>query len=165
MQHQLYLWLVLTSLLIISGCQSMNAQPDGRGKQPQGNAIELRNKAHEAYNEGNWAEAKQALVALTQEIPQEAEPWFRLGNVYARLEQPRQAVAAYQEALIREPEHNKAWHNMGIIQLRQAINSFSQLQSATEPGNELHERAQILIDAVSRVLENNFDAGPEQPVR
>ncbi|MDZ7736803.1 MAG: tetratricopeptide repeat protein [Gammaproteobacteria bacterium] len=99
------------------------------------------------------------------EVPQEADPWFRLGNIYARLEQPGKAVAAYQEALVRKPENGKAWHNMGIVQLRQAMNSFMHLEAATEPGDPLHDRARIMLDTVSQVLESDFDAAPGEPVR
>jgi len=165
MLYRLSSWLVMLGLVLLSGCQPANVKPDGTASNGGGNAIELRDKAYQAYNEGKWAEAEQALVALTRQIPQEPDPWFRLGNVYARQDEPRRAVAAYQEALVRQPENGKAWHNMGIVQLRQAMHSFTQLQSATDPGDDLHERASLLIDAVSRVLENDFGAGDDEPVR
>lgn len=165
MLYRLSSWLVLVGLFMLTGCQPGNVKPAADTTSGGGNAIELRDKAYQAYNEGKWAEAEQALVALTRQIPQEPDPWFRLGNVYARQDEPRRAVAAYQEALVRKPENGKAWHNMGIVQLRQAMHSFTQLQSATEPGDDLHERATLLIDAVSRVLENDFGAGDGEPVR
>lgn len=165
MLYRLSSWLLMLGLVLLSGCQSANVKPNGdTSSGGGGNAIELRDKAYQAYNEGKWTEAEEALVALTQQIPQEPDPWFRLGNVYARQDEPRRAVAAYQEALVREPENGKAWHNMGIVQLRQAMHSFTQLQSATDPGDDLHERASLLIEAVSRVLENDFGADTETPV-
>lgn len=162
MHHKLPAWTLIAGLLLAGGCQPGNIKPDSAGN---GNAIELQQQAYKAYSEGDWAEAEKAYVALTKEIPQEPDPWFRLGNIYARLERPAQAVAAYQEALVRDPENGKAWHNMGIVQLRQAMNSFMNLEAATKPGDPLNDRANIMLDTVSTVLETDFDAGTEEPLR
>lgn len=163
MYYKLPAWPLIVGLLLAGGCQPGTIKPDGNAHQ--GNAVELQQQAYKAYSEGNWAEAEKALVALTREVPQEADPWFRLGNVYARQERPAQAVAAYQEALVRDPENGKAWHNMGIVQLRQAMNSFLNLEAATKPGDPLNERANIMLDTVSKVLETGFDTGSGEPVR
>lgn len=155
--------MLLLPVLLLAGCQpQQNVRPESVAN---GNAVELQQQARQAYSEGNWAEAEKAYAALTREVPREAEPWFRLGNVYARLDQPGRAVAAYQEALLRAPDNGKAWHNMGIIQLRQAMNSFLHLQNVTEPGDPLNERAQAMLETVTRILENDFEASVDEPLR
>lgn len=159
--------LLLLPVMILAGCQPQNVRPDaaGAGDNNSGNAIELQQRAYQAYQQGDWQAAEKAYVALTRQVPQEAEPWFRLGNVYAHLEQPGQAVAAYQEALVRDPGHGKAWHNMGIVQLRQAMNSFLHLQNATEAGDPLNARAQTMLDTVTRILEQDFESTVDETVR
>jgi len=154
--------LLFAALLLAAGCQPGAVKP---ADEPRGNAIELQQQAWQAYQNGDWAEAEQSYRALTRQVPQEADPWFRLGNIYARQEKPAAAVAAYQEALVRQPKNGKAWHNMGVVQLRQAMNSFSNLEQATEPGDPLHARARAMLEAVTRALESDFDPGARDPVR
>ncbi len=157
--------LVLLGLLLLSGCQPQNLRPDAAASETTAsdNALELREKAAQAYNEGDWETAERAYVQLTEQVPKEADSWFRLGNIYARQGRPADAIAAYQETLVRKPKHAKAWHNMGIIQLRQASNSFMYLEDVTEPGDPLHERATLLLDTMTRLLESDFGGTEAAP--
>ena len=88
--------------------------------------VERQRQADQAYVTGNLAQALSGYQALTRAWPQQADYWFRLGNVYARLQRPDAAVDAYAQALRIEPTHAKAWHNLGIIRLRQAEAAFGQ---------------------------------------
>lgn len=147
--------LPLIGMLLLSGCQPQAVRPDSTASDSD-NALDIQQQAYKAYNEGNWAEAEQAYLALTRQIPKDADPWFRLGNIYAHLNRPNEAITAYQEAVVRRPKHAKAWHNMGIVQLRQASNSFSYLESVTETGDPLNERATVLLDTMTQLLESDF---------
>lgn len=156
--------LALLGLLLLSGCQPQNLRPDAAASETtdSDNALELREKAAQAYSEGNWEAAERAYVRLSEEVPKEADSWFRLGNIYAHQDRPGDAIAAYQETLVRKPKHAKAWHNMGIVQLRQASNSFMYLEDVTGPDDPLHERATLLLDTMTQLLESDFD-GPAAP--
>jgi cytochrome c-type biogenesis protein CcmH/NrfG len=57
--------------------------------------------ANQAYHEEDWITAEREYTKLTGMTPTNAEPWFRLGNVYARLNRPNDALLAYREALVR----------------------------------------------------------------
>lgn len=151
--------LAILAVLLLGGCQPQNLRPDAAASETtdSDNALELREKAAQAYNEGDWETAERAYVRLTEQVPKEADSWFRLGNIYARQGRPADAIAAYQETLVRKPKHAKAWHNMGIVQLRQASNSFMYLEDVTEPDDPLHERATLLLDTMTRLLESDFD--------
>jgi tetratricopeptide (TPR) repeat protein len=143
-------------LLLIGACA-----PQQGLVRPPGNAFELRERAEQAYAQGDWLNAEKEYRALTRAVPTESEPWFRLGNIYAHLNQPEQALAAYKEALIRDPKNGKAWHNTGIVQLRQATSSFLALQQVTEAEDPLHQRAQKMVESVMQLLEQDFAAGAE----
>lgn len=149
--------LPLLGLLLLSACQPQTVRPDATASDSD-NGLDMQEQAYKAYSEGDWAEAEKAYLALTRQIPKDADPWFRLGNIYAHLNRPNEAITAYQEAVVRRPKHAKAWHNMGIVQLRQASNSFSYLESVTETGDPLNERATVLLDTMMQLLETDFSS-------
>ncbi|MCB1739840.1 MAG: tetratricopeptide repeat protein [Gammaproteobacteria bacterium] len=98
--------------------------------------LELRQLAASSYETDEFDRAERLYRALTLREPADADHWLRLGNVYGRSSRPEEAVAAYQEAVLRDPGLAKAWHNMGVIRLQQAANSFQQLlvhAAADEP--------------------------------
>lgn len=45
-----------------------------------------KRSAEAAYAEKNWREAERHYEILARRIPQDAEHWFRLANIYARTE-------------------------------------------------------------------------------
>jgi cytochrome c-type biogenesis protein CcmH/NrfG len=117
-------------LLLLTGCAT---SPTSRLAA----TVDQQRQAERAYVEGHLAQALSGYRSLTHAMPQNADFWFRLGNVYARLKRPDEAVDAYQHALAIEPGHAKAWHNLGIIHLRQAEAAFDQSASAAagiDPG-------------------------------
>lgn len=154
---------ILTTCLVAGGCQ---LQQNVRQDSPAGgNIFELQQRAEEAYSRGDWQTAERAYRELTRQVPRDTESWFRLGNVYAHLEQPDQALAAYREVLVRQPDNSKAWHNMGVVQLRQATASFVTLEQVADAGDPLQQRATQVLDAISRLLERDFDATVEDEMR
>jgi tetratricopeptide (TPR) repeat protein len=121
--------------------------------------IVLQSAAAKAYAEGDWRAAEKLFKALTERVPEEGEFWFRLGNVYARMQRPEDAVAAYKEALLRQNVKSKSWHNMGIVYLRQAANAFTQMLTELTPEDPLYPRAMLLNDAVLKIL-NDVETQP-----
>ncbi len=108
--------------------------------------------ATQAYAEKNWPESEQHYATLTRKSPGEAEPWFKLGNIYARTFRPELAVKFYREALVRDPANVKAWHNLGIIELRQAANTFATLQDLLEPGDVLYEKSVTIQTSINALV-------------
>jgi cytochrome c-type biogenesis protein CcmH/NrfG len=110
-------WMVM--LLALGGCA---ASPTQRLVK----TVAQQQRAEQAYRGGHPEQALADYQALVRQLPQNADFWFRLGNVYVRLQRPDDAVDAYQHVLRIEPGHAKAWHNLGIVRLRQAEAAFAQ---------------------------------------
>ena len=108
--------------------------------------------AEASYGKGDWVGAAQQYAILVQHIPQDANLWFRLGNAYARSDQPDQAVAAYRETLVRDGAYSKAWFNMGIVQLRQAANSFLRMQSNVSQADPMRPQAEQAYASILKIL-------------
>lgn len=142
---------VLTAV-ILSACAAGGVKSD---------LMELRAAAFQAYAQGDWITAEQRFLALTRRVPGEGEFWFRLGNIYARTHQPEAAIEAYKEALLRQYDTPKAWHNMGIVYLRQAGNAFTQLLTELEPGDPFYPRIHSMNQAVIDLLNNAGNAGSQ----
>lgn len=141
-------------LLILSGCNLQNLQPS----PDLSSLIESQNKAHEAYQNEDWQTAEKEYLFLTRNYPREIEPWFRLGNIYARTNRLDAAVAAYREALVRDQKNSKIWHNLGIVHLRQATHTFIEMQEYTDANDPLNVRARLAVDAVDELMANRFGA-------
>lgn len=145
------------ALLALGGCAAANLPVPGAGSP---DPFALRKQANEAYDAQRWDEAGKLYRRLVDAVPADAEGWFRLGNVYARLGRPDQAVGAYREALLRQPGNAKAWHNMGLVQLRQAANSYREMLDYTDPGDPLHAQAGYLFKAITALLAQGAPAAP-----
>jgi cytochrome c-type biogenesis protein CcmH/NrfG len=90
---------------------------------------------------------------MTIDNPSEAYNWFKLGNVYARTNRPDAAKKAYREALVRKPENAKAWHNLGVIQLREAALSFIRAKHNAQQGEYIYQHADKALSLLEEVIE------------
>jgi len=138
---------------LVSGCATVaqNGVSDKEGAGAPG-TMDLYREGMKAYQEGDMETAETKLSAVLEKVPQDAQVWFRLGNVFARTDRPRLAVRAYQDALMRDPRLAKAWHNMGVVHLRQAANDFISLANAVPPEDPLHERGRKMSNTILALL-------------
>ena len=153
----------LVVLSVLSGCErttkpvdpqptsSMKTQPVESDAVDPAQSLALAEAAYEAKD---WQTAERHYVAVTKRIPDEAHPWFRLGNIYARTERPDFAVRAFKEALVRDPQLSKAWYNMGLVQLRQSANSFLQMRTHTPENSAQRARADAMYQTLIEFLQN-----------
>lgn len=156
---------VLTLLLLgLSACNTQTVKPAQETADLKDVAT-TQQRAKLAYDSGNWTNAEKHYLILTQQLPRDAETWFRLGNVYTRLNRPNEAIKAYQESLARNPDNSKTWHNLGIVQLKQATNTFIQLQNYSEPGDALNNRAGFVVNAMSQIMEKGFGVSADDTAR
>ena len=119
---------------------------------------EAQKRADAAYQNEDWKTAEKEYLYLAQNIPSEIEPWFRLGNIYARTGKLDAAVSAYREALVKDTNNSKVWHNLGIVQLRQATNTFNEMLAYTGPNDPLNQRAKQIVDTIDNLMANQLGA-------
>lgn len=113
----------------------------------------VQQQADNAYSRHDWRAAAAAYDALTQHVPGNAAYWFRLGNCYARLDQPQPAVVAYRAALQRDPHIVAAWHNLGSVLLQQSQAAFQQAfakAKSTDPLKQVSGAEAARIAALRR---------------
>lgn len=137
---------VFLCLAVVSGCAATHGKLD-------------RRSAYEAYEAENYATAAEQFEQLVDVVPKEADLWFRLGNSYARTQRPEKAVKAYENALLRAPSMSKAWYNMGIIHLQQALKAFVDLELYGDASDPIVRRGENMREGVFRLLEE-----PQKPL-
>jgi len=147
--------LVFVMLILMGLCACIPGNTTRKEEQETLDLFEVEQLAATAYSEGDWAGSEKYYVILVQQSPEESLSWFRLGNVYARTQRPNAAISAYQEALVRDPKNSKAWYNMAIVQLRQAANSFNELQVFADPDDPLSAQGKKAFDGILELLKQD----------
>ena len=154
------IFIIIITLNFI-GCNLQNLQAE-KPSPDLADITQLEQTAKKAYLSEDWATAEKAYKKLTLQIPGDVEPWFRLGNIYARTNKLDAAVATYREALIRDPKNSKIWHNLGVIQLKQAANTFLEMQQYTEENDPLGIRARYAVNSIANLIDSGFQPGEKQ---
>ena len=109
----------------------------------------IQKSAAAAYGVQNWPGSERDYLEWTRRSPTDAEPWFKLGNIYGRTDRLDLAAKAYRLALQADPALTKAWHNLGIIQLQEALRTFTTLQLHADPNDPLARHG----NEIKRLLE------------
>jgi tetratricopeptide (TPR) repeat protein len=106
--------------------------------------------ANQAYADKNYQLALFEYLKLSESVRADAIIWFRIGNSYTRLENYNEAITAYEKALLLDPRLSKAWHNMGVIQLKQSVNTWRQMLIYISKDDPLYDKA---LDISNKLLE------------
>ena len=115
-------------------------------------SLKLRQEAESAYGANNMQLAEKDFKLLTESVPKDAEPWFRLGNIYARSNRADEAVHAYREAVARNPNLTKAWYNMSLVQLHQARKTVLEMQQYIEPEDPVNPQVRHMQESLDILL-------------
>jgi cytochrome c-type biogenesis protein CcmH/NrfG len=135
----------LLLLLALAGCASSSARHDPAP------VLTLERQAAEAYDQGDLAQALVRYRELLRELPDDDGVWFRLGNVYARLDQPQDAIEAYRHVLQHDGGNAKAWHNMGVMLMRQAQAALARSAQAADHDPSLRDDSLALAEGLARL--------------
>lgn len=135
-------------MLVLTACSQTATKPD----TPAVNLGEAYRLAAAAYEEQDWATSEKHYLTLTQRAPEESEPWFKLGNIYARTARLDGAVRCYREALVRDSRNVKAWHNMAVTQLRNSGESFRELEMLVDEDDPLHAKSVRIQQAINELV-------------
>jgi len=128
--------------LLLTGCAAIGEHKD---------IYALSKEAEIAFDNQEDAKAEQLYKGLIKQAPNDAENWFRLGNLYARTNHPDQAVEAYQHALMLDGNNPKIWHNLGVVRLRQAWASLMQAEVLTPPDSSLFGETHDMVKALGEL--------------
>ena len=144
-------------ILLLAGCAGGMGT---RGKPAEeADLFQVRDAAQASYAAKDYAQAEKHYTLLAQKVPVEPENWFRLGNIYARSNRPDLAIAAYREALVRAPDHAKAWYNLSILYLNTAASSLIELQKVAPPGDPMVDRSSEVLEELMQVLKGEAEKG------
>lgn len=141
--------IALLALLVMIGCAHQDL-------------VATRSGAYQAYEDGRYAEAAEKFEALVAEIPKDAELWFRLGNAYARAMEPHNAVKAYENALLRDPQMAKAWYNKGLIHMQAALKTFVEMDAYIAADDPVGRRGRHLRARLWEILEGPGQEGSHE---
>ncbi len=122
-------------------------------EQTKPDLVEIRKQADIAYANEDLVTSEKNYAILIKELPEEAEHWFRLGNIYVRTNRPYAAISLYREAVLRDPKFAKAWYNMGIIQLKQTAYSLNEMLIYTDKEDPLYSKAETMLEEIKSIVE------------
>lgn len=110
----------------------------------------IAERAQQAYETGRWDVAEGYYLQWTRLKPNEALPWFQLGNLYAEQGRLDSAERAYREALRRRDEA-RTLHNLGLVQIKLGVGALREAQKRLPPDDparrETREFLQTLLNA------------------
>lgn len=138
----------LCLLFLLQGCAATKLDS---------NPVAIRAEAALAYKEGRFDEAVTKFEQLVAKVPKDSELWFRLGNSYAKAKNPDLAIVAYRNALLRDPEFGKAWYNLGVIQMQEALKAFIEMKKYVPADDPVSIAAEKKCEVLFRLLHG--DAG------
>ena len=117
------------------------------------NADFIAERALQAYATGRWDVAEGYYLQLTRLQPQDAGPWFQLGNLYAEQGRLDMAERAYREAL-RRRDDARTLHNLGLVQVRLGVGALREAWERLPPNDparqQTHEFLRVLLDAMAQ---------------
>ncbi len=152
-----------SAAIALSGCETLSLSRLNATMTPE-EIAGLTLRADRAYRSEDWPAAEAEYLRMAELAPDDAEHWFRLGNIYAHMNRIGDAVRMYGEALQRNEDHLGAWHNLGMAQMQLAARSFTQLQSRAPVDDPARDRARRMIEGVTKVLESEqTEARDSQP--
>ena len=134
--------------LLLAGCQNSLIKPTATEDQYQ----EKLQQAESLYKAEQFEQALPLFQDLNTLKPENAFLWLRTGNIQARLGNNSQAIDSYRQAVSANPKLSIAWHNMGVLQLREVNNTFKSMKLHTPADHPLYPRASSLAEATGRIL-------------
>lgn len=118
---------LLKSGVFASLCVGLSAC--GVTHSPEEPALNLNRQADLAYQSGDWGQAENYYLQLTENTPEDASAWLRMGNMRLRQENFIGAVDAYHEASSAPDADAKTHYNLATSYLMLARESLEEAKS------------------------------------
>ena len=164
MMHRMIFMLVAAVLL--AGCAAQGGANRGDIPQLTGAGADLLSKQQFVTADGEAARSEALFQSLLRKLPNDSDTWFRLGNLYAANNRPEPAANAYTRALLSDNSNVRAWHNLGVVRLREAYAALIQAQMTVDSGDALlAQRIETLVTELGKVsvLSDQARAGINAP--
>jgi tetratricopeptide (TPR) repeat protein len=129
---------------VLAGC----AMIDHRSSD---DVVRMQREAQAAFDNGEDARAETLFKALARAMPNDAETWLRLGNLYARTNNADQAVDAYLKSLSLNSSDSRAWNNLGIVRLRQSWAALIRANSLADPKDPAFATSSEIVKALEQL--------------
>jgi len=124
---------------------SATAKPPSTPSSPGSAFVEER--ARQAYETGRWDVAEGYYLQWIRLRPNDAGPWFQLGNLYAEQGRLDAAERAYREALRRRDEA-RTLHNLGLVQVRLGVGALREAQQRLPPDDPTRQETRALLQTL-----------------
>lgn len=95
-----------TLALLLSGAAALAETPTLDAAVEQG---------REAFWHGDFAASADAYARAVERAPGHADLWYNRGTAAARADRPGPAMHAFEQALLLDPEHEDAAHNLAVV--------------------------------------------------
>jgi Tfp pilus assembly protein PilF len=138
--------LLLPVFFVLAGC----ATPQEKTSQAD-ELTSMHREAQAAFDQGNDARAEFLYKKLTTLATQDAETWLRLGNIYARTNNPQLAVEAYRQSLSINDTDPRTWNNLGIVMLRQSWYALVRAKQISMPNDPAFVNSADIIQVLERL--------------
>lgn len=146
-------------VLALAGCAS-NSTSRGTGLDSM---LAIDQLAEEAYAAGRHEDAAELYTMLAEALPSESRYWYRLANALYRTDHLDMAAIAYAQALALDPDNERAWHNLGVVRMHQAQESFRHAVAGSRAGEPVSEESLRLARQLSLAIEGVTDGAGADP--
>lgn len=119
--------------------------------------FELSREADRAYQESRWLDAARMYQSLTEQVPQDAYSWFRLGNTYAQQGSYSQAIHAYESSLARNSSQPKPWFNLSTAYLLNAQHALTQAWQQLRSDDPARMMIQQQLALLQQLMHQRFE--------
>jgi tetratricopeptide (TPR) repeat protein len=137
--------------LTVVGCGTTVVSSALRAIDSEPDLVSINREAQLAYESGEAAKAEALYKSLVRRMPNDAETWFRLGNLYARNNRPDEAAGAYQRALLANSSDARIWNNLAVVRLRQGWAALLQAQAHSKDDTPLATQVDTNLDHLSKL--------------
>ena len=120
-----------------------------------------RSKADAAYDSGRYGEAADEYEQWLKNNKNDHEAWYRLGNAYSKLIRPVAALSAYRKAQKIKPEDPRPWHNMGMLYMRMAVESYDGLRRNVPKDDPLVPYSEKVLSGILELISIRLQGGSD----
>lgn len=143
-----YCILFILAVISLTGCSVAT---------PGKTVFDYEREASQAYENGRYEIAVNGYEYLVKQVPKDPNFWFRLGNSYGKNGDLNKSAMAYQNTLLRDVTYEKAWYNLGVIQMQQALKTFIDMQKAIPQNSPVQPLAEKKMNGLFLLLGQNPD--------